>query len=214
MKKYIIISFILSIGGLFILLGAKCPWEKDKETGSSYRPSDPFIWGTWAYDGNDWQLLHPVQEPPPRGMHAMAYDSTRDKVVLFGGDGPDGPEWGYFNDTWEFDGTNWILAFPATTSLTAPFPRVAHAMAYDSARQKTVLFGGVMAGVNKNDTLEWDGTNWAEKFPATPPRSGMVIVWLMTRHGVRLYYLGDIQSRLVRFPMRRVSLAIPGNGMA
>ena len=43
-----------------------------------------------------------------------------------------------------------------------PAPRVYSAMAYDSNRGRTVLFGGLGgAGVgNLGDTWEWDGENW------------------------------------------------------
>jgi hypothetical protein len=47
----------------------------------------------------------------------MAYDAARGQVVLFGGyDGS-----GYLNDTWVWDGTNWVQKFPATV------PRLARA---------------------------------------------------------------------------------------
>jgi hypothetical protein len=51
--------------------------------------------------------------PPVRRFPAMAYDSDRDRVVLFGGGvfvprGPDGyPTEMDGQDTWEFDGTIW-----------------------------------------------------------------------------------------------------------
>jgi hypothetical protein len=43
-----------------------------------------------------------------RAGHAMAYDAARGQVVLFGG-------WdrSYSNDTWVWDGTNWVQKFPA-----------------------------------------------------------------------------------------------------
>src|SRR5207249_2202662 len=48
-------------------------------------------------------------------------------------------------------------------------------MAYDSARGRVVLFGGLgLGGCRRGDTWEWDGTAWIEKAPATSPsaRSG------------------------------------------
>src|SRR5690349_7726680 len=45
-------------------------------------------------------------------------------------------------------------------------------IAYDSARGVTVLFGGgygdSTSGMN-NETWEWDGTTWTQKFPAVAP---------------------------------------------
>jgi hypothetical protein len=83
----------------------------------------------------------------------MAYDSVRQKTVLFGGNT------GAVNDeTWEWDGTNWLQRYSTTVTPTA---RYGQAMAYDSVRQKTVLFGGWTTTYN-NETWEWDGTNWTQ----------------------------------------------------
>ncbi|MEQ1749467.1 MAG: kelch repeat-containing protein [Prosthecobacter sp.] len=46
--------------------------------------------------------------------------------------------------------------------------RYYHAMAYDAARQQTVLFSGGGGGYT-NDTWVWDGVNWTQKTPATIP---------------------------------------------
>jgi hypothetical protein len=43
-----------------------------------------------------------------------------------------------------------------------------HAMAYDAARQQTVMFGG-SGGNQSNDTWVWDGVNWTQKTPASVP---------------------------------------------
>ena len=80
----------------------------------------------------EWTKVTPI--PTPRSDHAMAYDSARQRVVLFGGDlGYSG----YFGETWEWDGANWTQV-----SSGGPSARSRHAMAYDSARQRVVLFGG------------------------------------------------------------------------
>lgn len=51
-----------------------------------------------------------------------------------------------------------------------PTPRDGYAIAYDRARQVTVLFGGNEVGsVPRNDTWVWDGVHWTEVFPATSP---------------------------------------------
>ena len=61
---------------------------------------------------------------------------------------------GYRNDTWTWDGQAWTQVAD-----TGPTPRRLHAMAFDSARQRTVLFGGDVGGIT-NDTWEWDGGVW------------------------------------------------------
>src|SRR5690606_7562385 len=58
---------------------------------------------TWEWDGTKWINVTPDPEvspsPPPRFDHALAYDSDRNVVVLFGGRTRDGQP---FNDTWEW----------------------------------------------------------------------------------------------------------------
>src|SRR5260370_15477329 len=52
----------------------------------------------------------------------------------------------------------------------SPPPLAAHAMAYDSARGVSVLFGGSSTiGGLSSATWEWDGTNWTQRAIATSP---------------------------------------------
>ena len=96
-----------------------------------------------------------------RNAHAMAYDSDRGRVILFGG----ADESKVRGDTWEWDGRRWKLL-----SSAGPGPRTFPAMGYDPLRKRVVLFGGnrVLFGRNPdenrflNDTWEWDGHNWAQ----------------------------------------------------
>ena len=64
----------------------------------------------------------------------MTYDSARSVVQLNGGSDSRNHLLG---DTWEWNGKDW-----AFVSSSGPGPKAAHAMAYDSARPRTVLFGG------------------------------------------------------------------------
>src|SRR6185436_15876621 len=73
-----------------------------------------YLGDTWAFDGNAWSSL-PVIGPPARTGHAMVYDSGRDEVVLFGGDGT---EPGYRADTWVWNGSSW-----ADRQVTGPSAR-------------------------------------------------------------------------------------------
>jgi hypothetical protein len=63
----------------------------------------------------------------------MVHDSDRAVSVLFGGYNGVPTDGG---DTWEWNGAIWIRA------VSGPLARDAYAMAYDSARGVTVLFGG------------------------------------------------------------------------
>ncbi|MFN0012235.1 MAG: hypothetical protein ACKVS8_11400 [Phycisphaerales bacterium] len=52
---------------------------------------------------------------------------------------------------------------------TGPSPRGAHAMAYDSARGVTVLFGGYNEETGASDeTWEWNGTLWTQRMVSGP----------------------------------------------
>src|SRR5207245_6831744 len=52
-----------------------------------------------------------------------------------------------------------------------PPPREDAAMAYDPARHRLLLFGGVDNNASPlDDTWSWDGTNWTQETPtASPP---------------------------------------------
>ncbi len=99
--------------------------------------------------------------PPPREGGVMAYDSARNRAVLFGGSET--------NDTWEWDGHSWAQLAP----VTSPAARLCTTMSYNSSSGKVLLFGGQAINTALNDTWEWDGTNWIERFPSNqPPREG------------------------------------------
>ena len=67
----------------------------------------------------DWIQMTPAS-PADRLEHAMAYDSVRGKVIMFGGyDGS------HLNGTWEYDGVNWTYV----TTASRPSARSGHRMA-------------------------------------------------------------------------------------
>ena len=72
--------------------------------------------------------------------------------MLFGGYGGS-----YRGDTWEWDGTVWVDKTPATS----PSARDAHAMAYDSARGRIVLFGGTEANATVDSNIQTLGSGTA-----------------------------------------------------
>lgn len=116
---------------------------------------------TWAFDGTRWRWRDPRTTPSPRFRAAMAYDATRGRILMFGGDNGVTA----FDETWTWDGTDWTrLATP-----TAPPPRAGAAMAYDPVRGETVLFGG--SGLA--DTWVFDGTTWTQRITATAPAASV-----------------------------------------
>jgi hypothetical protein len=128
-----------------------------------------YLGDTWEYDGANWSAV-PGPGPAVRARHAMAFDDLRGRIVLFGGvNGTSASSW--FGDTWEYASGSWQQR--ATTAF--PPVRFGHAMAFDRARGRTVMFGGrTRTGtIFLGDTWEWDGTTWSPRTPAAAPSARM-----------------------------------------
>ena len=114
---------------------------------------------TWTWDGKTWQKVSD-EGPPPRARHRMAFDRRAGVVILYGGDGvKTEPSRGFrvLEDTWQWDGQRWTEI--KTTGLGKRFM---HAMAYDAARSRVVLYSGSDGEKDFDDTWEWDGKQWAQ----------------------------------------------------
>lgn len=140
----------------------------------------------WESDGVRWiQTTGRFDKPSARTDYAIAYDSTRGRMVVFGGEGPQGAA---VDDTWEFDGASWQRMTPAAS----PSPRAGASMAYDAVRKKMVLFsGGVPTSTTppSSDTWEYDGSTWRQLQPATSPqaRTAYGITWDANRSRVVMF---------------------------
>ena len=110
----------------------------------------------------NWEQESPTVSPTARVWAASAYDSNRDRVVVFGGSSNGSPN---LDDTWEWDGATWALMAPAVS----PPVLAGAAMAYDAGRGVSVLFGGSTPAALSSDTWEWDGTTWTKRTPAASP---------------------------------------------
>lgn len=92
----------------------------------------------WTFDlnRNEWTELKLIGIPPAREHYGMAYDATRDRLVVFGGAGP-----GLLNDTWEYysRSAKWQQT-PVVGTL--PPARQRHETAYIPDRGMLVFFGG------------------------------------------------------------------------
>jgi hypothetical protein len=102
------------------------------------------------------QLTAGTSTPSARIFPTLAYDATRDNVLLFGGMTGSGTA----NDTWTWSpatGT-WSQASPTNS----PSARQVMAFTYDAGRSRVVMWGGLDTSF-LSDTWEWDGTNWANR---------------------------------------------------
>jgi len=83
----------------------------------------------------------------------MAYDPTRQRVVLFGGLRINGPGvQSDLNATWEWNGSTWTQRNP----LTFPTPRSATANGFDTAGNRVIAGGGFSQFGLFNDTWDYD----------------------------------------------------------
>ena len=130
-------------------------------SGNIFEDSDEFISGSMTnltIDNEGYLSLEKefidnwkdVTTPGPssRSGHAMAYDSSSNKVLLFGGMNFDESE--YFSDTWVYDlvTNEWTELHPEHP----PDPRAYHSMVYDSEENKFFLYGGY----GLNEYYEYD----------------------------------------------------------
>jgi hypothetical protein len=135
----------------------------------------------WRWRLGAWQPV-PAAGPEPRTFSAMAYDSLRDEVLLFGGSrvlfGDSAGPPPMLTDTWVLRQEEWIHVL-----VPGPGPRAEAGAAYDPQRGRTVVFGGRRASRNGEvirlgDTWEWDGRTWSRVSTNGPsPRSGAAMTW-------------------------------------
>jgi len=129
--------------------------------------ADGDLGDTWTYDVNTdtWKQMSPAKSPPARHYSSMAYDPTSHRTVLFGG-APGGQKLEKpLCDTWAYDlaKNTWTQLSPAAS----PSARGWHAMAFDAAIGKIVLFGGgADRGHFQNDTWLFDSSSntWSRAF--------------------------------------------------
>lgn len=117
---------------------------------------------------------------PPRGSLDCAYDSERNRLIVYGGDQASQ----ICSDTWEWDGTAW-----ENTASLFPWRRANHALVYDGERREALLFGGwTPPDSYLGDTWGWDGTVWTDKMVSGPSaRANCAVAYDSNRRRVVLF---------------------------
>ncbi|MBL8756679.1 MAG: hypothetical protein JNK15_25510 [Planctomycetes bacterium] len=138
--------------------------------GRSFASPGGYVADTWEWNGTTWTQRLPLHSPPSRAESVMVWDAANQRVLLFGGYANQGSGFHYYaNDLWSWDGVDWTQH----TFAGGPSPRSQHAGAYDSLRQRLVVYGGRDANSGLQplgDTWEWDGATWSQATsPSSPP---------------------------------------------
>jgi cysteine-rich repeat protein len=121
---------------------------------------------TWEWDGRKWTQISPAASPPARAGAVLDYDTSAQRIRLFGGDNYNGTDTTY-TDVYSYDGSTWS----ALASAGRQSVRMA-TMSYDANANKLVTFGGVIAGTTTpvQTTWVWSSANgWQQLSPASPP---------------------------------------------
>ncbi len=123
------------------------------------------VFETWEWDGASWGQAQPAHSPSPRHRQRMAYDATRQRVVLFGGLNVLGAEQ---NDLHEWDGTDWLQR---TSTHAPPTPlgtfSNGNLLGYHPLRGVTLYTG-------THQVWHWDGVDWSQASSGVQPQlSGM-----------------------------------------
>jgi hypothetical protein len=120
---------------------------------------------TWENDGATWTLRATTGPSGaaiwyPQLFLSAAYDSQRQCTVVVQCDPSNGN-----TRTWEWNGSSWLQR----TNGNVPTGRDGFALAYDSVRGRTVMFGGKSNAIGHlSDTWEWDGTTWTQRSSGGP----------------------------------------------
>jgi hypothetical protein len=130
-------------------------------------PKEPLVIfdDTWVWNGANaagWRKMS-GPSPPARYAHAMAFDSRRNIIVMYGGAQMTADrQTAHLEDMWQWDGRRWT-----EIKLTGRTPgkRYSPAMAFDPSRNRIVLSGGLeVKGRGEftafDDVWEWDGASW------------------------------------------------------
>jgi hypothetical protein len=145
---------------------------------------------TAEWNGTSWVNLGKVGAPSPRCFLGYVWDSGRNRIVLYGGLDPAVAH--PVDDTWEWQNGTWTkinIKGPGGGTI-ANYGRQMFGMAYDAARQQTILFGGYVDRQNVFDeTWAYNGSSWTLLNPATKPvqRFDMALCYDANRQRIVMY---------------------------
>lgn len=151
-------------------------WDEEAEKARLWHPAyDPtrrslLAWDDKGqvvryWDGLRWSLL--VAGPPGvLGIPSLAFDTERERIVLFGEMDSGDMDRVIKNDLFEWDGVTWQQRWFDPSR--APAPREQPPIVYDAGRKRVVMFGGSYGPLTFDRTdgvWEWDGERWHNLLP-------------------------------------------------
>ncbi len=144
---------------------------RDAVTGEMRYLND--VWALSLSDPPAWtSLTPPGSGPPARSHHSMIYDSRSDRVIVYAGRNADYRS--RFDDVWALElagSPRWVSLSPGGAR---PPGRYGHAAAYDSHRNRMLVFGGITSytgnsGSNEAYALSLSGLpSWSSVAAAAP----------------------------------------------
>jgi hypothetical protein len=113
------------------------------------------------WTGNAWESITLSTSPQCANLGGLVYQQHNEKVLAVGGQCSNGD---IQDEIWEWDGANWTELEPPVSHGAL----IAFAIAYDSARKQTVIFGGDSFGTSGSTLIYIEGT-WRTLFDAFSP---------------------------------------------
>ena len=162
------------------------------------RAQDPVSGETWVFhiDDRRWEQRTPVPAPLPLVDANAAYDSLRDRVVLWGGGSAD---FDPMNEVWSYDANSDTWLFHEKASAMAPPARVGSEMVYDASADKLVVFGGLDLGTGSYFAETWlldmETESWTQVESDETPRGRNFIGLAYDPNTERVYLWGGSGSK-------------------
>ncbi len=142
-------------GGAAWLHGGR--WRGDGQLSGAYTVLGDF----WRFDfaTSQWsEVTTSGAAPSARLNHSLVWDSTRERLLLFGGSEQTGLNIAPLNDVWAFDPTT--EAWTELADGAGPDPRLSASAVYDASRDQLVVFGG-FDDFGFSGTIEYFSDVWS-----------------------------------------------------
>ena len=134
-----------------------------------------------------WEAIVPEDLPECVSLTSMVWQEHNGNVLLFGGACFNGVA---STKTWEWDGTNWI----EITTTGSPGFLFGHAMAYDAAREQTILQGGTSGGLDRSTTWSYRDGRWRAEIAIFGPNGRSLPVFVADPEARASFLFGGLNA--------------------